>query len=134
MKPELVITIIIFLLLFIKLGKGIKNDLLLSIIQNLLLLNLVIGFFFNAEGSLFDGMYHTTKLIAFQKSILNFGVYVISLLFTGWFKKTEHLAEFFMLMLSALLGLDLSYIKRKFPDLLFIIGTGNDSTGCHGQF
>ena len=37
MKPELVITIIIFLLLFIKLGKAIKNDLLLSIVQNLLL-------------------------------------------------------------------------------------------------
>ena len=113
MKPELVITIIIFLLLFIKLGKGIKNDLLLSIIQNLLLLNLVIGFFLNAEGSLFDGMYHTTKLIAFQKSILNFGVYVISLLFGGWFRKTEHLSEFFMLMLSALLGLD------------FLISSGN---------
>src|SRR5664279_4240371 len=113
MKPELVITIIIFLLLFMKLGKGIKNDLLLLIIQNLLLLNLVIGFFFNAEGSLFDGMYHTTKLIVFQKSILNFGVYVISLLFAGWFKKTEHLSEFFMLMLSALLGLD------------FLISSGN---------
>ncbi len=113
MKPELAITVIIFLLLFIKLGKGIKNDLLLSIIQNLLLLNLVAGFFFNAEGRLFDSMYHTTKLIAFQKSTLNFGVYAISLLFTGWFKKTEHLAEFFMLMLSALLGLD------------FLISSGN---------
>ena len=58
-------------------------------------------------------MYHTTKLIVFQKSILNFGVYVISLLFAGWFKKTEHLSEFFMLMLSALLGLD------------FLISSGN---------
>jgi len=121
MKPELVITIIIFLLLFIKLGKGIKNDLLLSIIQNLLLLNLAIGFFFNAEGTLFDNMYHTTKLIVFQKSILNFGVYVISLLFAGWFKKTEHLAEFFMLMLSALLGLD------------FLISSGNFLIDADGE-
>src|SRR6185437_8084980 len=113
MKPELVITIIIFLLLFIKLGKGIKNDLLLSIIQNLLLLNLAIGFFFNAEGTLFDNMYHTTKLIVFQKSIFNIGVYLISLLFAGWFIKSEHLAEFFILLLSALLGLD------------FLISSGN---------
>lgn len=113
MKSELVITFIIFLLLFIKLGKGIKNDLLLLIIQNLLLLNLVAGFFFNTEGSLFDGMYHTTKLIAFQKSILSFGVYLISLLFAGWFRKTEHLPEFFILMLSVLLGLD------------FLISSGN---------
>jgi NADH-quinone oxidoreductase subunit N len=113
MKSELVITIIIFLLLFIKLSRGIKNDLLLLIIQNLLLLNFIIGFFFNATGSLFDGMYHTDPLIAFQKSILNFGIYLISLLFTAWFKKTEHLPEFFMLMLSALLGLD------------FLISSGN---------
>ena len=113
MKSELVITIIIFLLLFIKLSRGIKNDLLLLIIQNLLLLNLIAGFFFNAPGSLFDGMYHTSELIAFQKSILNFGIYLISLLFAAWFKKTEHLPEFFMLMLSALLGLD------------FLISSGN---------
>ena len=113
MKSELVITCIIFLLLFIKLSSGMKNGLLLLIIQNLLLLNFMIGFFFNENGSLFDGMYHTNELIAFQKCILNFGVYLISLLFAGWFKKTEHLPEFFILMLSALLGLD------------FLISSGN---------
>ncbi len=113
MKSELILTVIIFVLLFIKLGSGMKNDLLLLIIQNLLLLNLVAGFFFNATGSLFDGMYHTDKLMSFEKSILNFGVYLISLLFSDWFKKTEHLPEFFILMLSALLGLD------------FLISSGN---------
>src|SRR5665647_3529152 len=113
MKTELLITIIIFLLLFIKLSKGINNDLLLMIIQNLLLLNFIAGFFFNASGNLFDGMYHTNTLISFQKSLLNLAIYLISLLFTGLFKKTEHLAEFFMLMLSALLGLD------------FLISSGN---------
>ena len=108
MKSELVITCIIFLLLFIKLSSGMKNGLLLLIIQNLLLLNFIIGFFFNTNGSLFNGMFHTNELIAFQKCILNFGVYLISLLFAGWFKKTEHLSEFFMLMLSSLLGLVMS--------------------------
>lgn len=113
MKSELVITFIIFLLLFIKLGRDIKNDLLLVIIQVILLLNFITGFFFNVQGSLFDGMYHTDPLIAFQKSILNLGVYLISLLFAGWFKKTEHLPEFFILMLSALLGMN------------FLISSGN---------
>jgi len=113
MKSELVITFIIFLLLFIKLCSGMKNGLLLLIIQNLLLLNFIAGFFFNAEGNLFDSMYHTNALIAFQKCILNLGVYLISLLFAGWFKKTQHLPEFFILMLSALLGLD------------FLISSGN---------
>lgn len=105
MKPELVVTVIIFILLFIKLGKAISNDFLLSIIQVLLLMSFVAGFFFNREGNLFGGMYHTDKLIAVQKNILNLGVYLISLLFADWFKKTEHLAEFFILMLSALLGM-----------------------------
>ncbi|HQW92272.1 MAG TPA: NADH-quinone oxidoreductase subunit N [Ferruginibacter sp.] len=113
MKPELVITGIIFLLLFIKIGKGMKNEHQLLLIQGLLLLNFIAGFFGNAEGSLFDGMYLTTNMIVLQKNILNLGVYLISLLFAGWFKRSEHMPEFFMLMLSALLG------------MFFLISSGN---------
>ncbi|MBK7121605.1 MAG: NADH-quinone oxidoreductase subunit N [Chitinophagaceae bacterium] len=113
MKPELVITGIIFLLLFIKIGKGMKNEHQLLLIQGLLLLNFIAGFFGNAEGSLFDGMYLTTNMNVLQKNILNLGVYLISLLFAGWFKRSEHMPEFFMLMLSALLG------------MFFLISSGN---------
>lgn len=113
MKPELVLTGIIFLLLFIKLGMGIKNESLLMLIQVLLLLNFLSGFFFNIAGSLFDGMYQTTGMIVLQKNILNLAVYLISLLFADWFKKSEHMPEFFMLMLSALLG------------MFFLISSGN---------
>ena len=101
MKPELIITVIIFLLLFIKIGKGIKNETMLLLIQVLLLLNFIAGFFFNAEGTLFGGMYLTTNMIALQKNILSLAAYLISLLFADWFKKSEHMPEFFMLMLSA---------------------------------
>ena len=45
MKSELVVTAIIFLLLFIKIGKGIKNETLLPLIQVLLLANFLLGFF-----------------------------------------------------------------------------------------
>jgi NADH-quinone oxidoreductase subunit N len=105
MKSEWVITLIIFLLLFIKIGKGMKNESLLPLIQILLLLNAVAGFLFNKEGSLFDGMFHTSSLIAFQKAILCLGVYLISLVCADWLKKSQHLPEFFILMLSALLGM-----------------------------
>lgn len=105
MKSEWVLTGIIFLLLFIKIGKGMKNEALLSLIQLLLLLNFIFSFFFNREGNLFGDMFYTTPLIAFQKSILNLGVYLISLLCSDWLKKTQHLPEFFLLMLSALLGM-----------------------------
>ena len=113
MKSELAITVIIFLLLVIKIGRGMKNESVLMLVQVLLLLNFIFGFFYNAAGSLFDGMYHTGSLIAFQKNILSLGVYLVSLLFADWFKKCEHLPEFFMLMLSALLG------------MFFMISSGN---------
>ncbi len=113
MKSELMITFIIFLLLFIKIGKGMKNESLLSLLQVLLLVNFIAGFFFNKTGHLFGDMFHTSSMIAFQKNILNLGVYLISLLCADWLKKTPHLPEFFMLMLSALLG------------MFFMISSGN---------
>ena len=113
MKSELLVTAIIFLLLFIKLGRGIRNESMLLLIQVLLLLNFMAGFFFNQAGTLFDGMYQSTEMIVLQKNILNLGVYLISLLFSGWFKRSEHMHEFFMLMLSALLG------------MFFLISSGN---------
>lgn len=113
MKPELGVTLIIFLLLFIKIGKGISNEALLPIIQVLLLLNCIGGFFYNANGLLFNGMYHTSPMIGLQKAILGLAVYLISLLCAGWLKESKHLAEFFILLLSALLG------------MFFMISSGN---------
>ncbi len=113
MKSELVITLIIFLLLFIKIGKGMKNETLLPVLQVLLLLNFIAGFFFNKSGQLFGDMFYTNSLIVLEKNILNLGVYLISLLCADWLKKTPHLPEFFMLMLSALLG------------MFFMISSGN---------
>ena len=113
MKPELLITGIIFLLLFIKIGKGMKNDSLLIMIQVLLLLNFVAGFIFNTEGVLFGGMFTSTSLISFQKSILSLGIFLISLLFSDWLKKSAHMPEFFILMLSAALG------------MFFLVSSGN---------
>ncbi|MEO8766069.1 MAG: NADH-quinone oxidoreductase subunit N [Ginsengibacter sp.] len=113
MKSELVITFIIFFLLFIKVGQGMKNERLLSLVQFLLLANFIAGFFLNKTGSLFGGLYLANTLIAFQKSILSFGIYLVSLLFADWLKKNEHMPEFFILMLSALLG------------MFFMISSGN---------
>ena len=119
MKSELVITGIIFLLLFIKVGTDIKNDRLLPLIQIVLLANVVAGFIFNEDGSLFGRLFTTNALIAFQKSILSLGIYLISLLFTDWFKKSEHMPEFFMLMLSAVLGMFLMISSGSF--LMFFL-------------
>ncbi|MBC7536130.1 MAG: NADH-quinone oxidoreductase subunit N, partial [Ferruginibacter sp.] len=113
MKAELLITIIIFLLLFIRIGKGMKNDSLLMLVQLLLLANFIAGFFFNQEGSLFGDMFYTSALIAFQKNILNLAVYLVSLIFAEWLRKHDHMPEFFILMLSALLGMFLMISSRN---------------------
>lgn len=105
MKSELVIAFIIFLLLFLKVGADMKNERLLSLLQILLLANFIYSFFFIAEGDLFGGLFTTNRLMAFQKSILSLGIYLISLLFSDWLKKSEHMPEFFILMLSAVLGM-----------------------------
>lgn len=105
MKNELAATAIILLLLFIKIGRGMKNEALLQLIQVLLLGNFLLGFFLNQTGWLFGDMFNTSPMLVLMKSILSLAVYLISLVCADWLKKTEHLAEFFLLMLSALLGM-----------------------------
>src|SRR6202008_3476819 len=101
----LVLTALIFFLLFLKIGKGMNNNTLLPVIQTLLLLNFIGGFFCNEIGNLFGDSFYTNPLVAFQKNILNLGVYLISLFCADWLRKTPHLAEFFILTFSALLGM-----------------------------
>lgn len=106
MKSELALTAIIFFLLFLKVGRGMKNETLLPVMHWLLLANAVLGFIGNRRGELFGDMFVTNDLIAYQKALLNVGVWLIVLVCSGWLnKKCHHLAEFFMLMLSALLGM-----------------------------
>ncbi|HSF44614.1 MAG TPA: NADH-quinone oxidoreductase subunit N [Chitinophagaceae bacterium] len=105
MKSELMVVLIIFILLFIKLGKGLSNSTLLSLVQLLLLLNVGVSFGYNETGRIFSGMFVHNELVGFQKGILALAVYLISLLCSDWLKEHEHMPEFFMLMLSALLGM-----------------------------
>jgi NADH-quinone oxidoreductase subunit N len=113
MKAELALAFLLFLVLILKVGKEITNERLLALIQLFLLGNFIFGFFFIESGSLFGGMFTTNGLIAFQKSIISLGIYLISLLFSDWLKKSEHLPEFFILLLSAVLG------------MFFLISSGN---------
>jgi len=106
MKQELMITIIIFILLFLKLGnKEIKNESLINFINILLVINLASGFFMQQEGTLFGDMFRTNELLTFEKNLLNLGTLIISLQSYNWLKDHKHAPEFYMLMLSTLLGM-----------------------------
>ncbi len=113
LKQELVITAIIFLLLFIKLGKDRSNESLLRIINILLFLNLAAGFCCGGEGMLFNGMFRTNPLIVLEKNILNLAIWLISLQSYSWLKTHKHVIEFYLLLLSTLLG------------MFFMISSGN---------
>ena len=105
LKQELFIVLMIFVLLFYTLGKDRPNRSLLLWVNLLLLINLVVGFLDHTQGSLFSEMYHTDRWIVLQKNILNLAMLLISLQAYDWLEKHQHAAEFYILLLSSLLGL-----------------------------
>src|SRR4030095_4677381 len=106
MKAELMITVIIFILLFIKLGNSeIKNEQMLNLINLLLFINLGAGFFYIPSGNLFGDMFYTNELLTLEKNFLNMGALIISLQSYQWLKNHKHVPEFYMLLLSTLLGM-----------------------------
>jgi NADH-quinone oxidoreductase subunit N len=106
MKQELVITLIIFILLFVKLGKEeTKNETLINFVNILLTLNLISGFLFQQSGTLFGDMFRTSELFTFEKNLLNLGTLIISLQSYNWLKGHKHVSEFYILLLSTLLGM-----------------------------
>ena len=113
LKQELVVTAIIFLLLFVKLGKDRSNESILNLVNGLLLINLVLGFLENREGILFSEMFKTNPLIVLEKNILSLAMLIISMQSYAWLKTHKHVIEFYLLLLSTLLG------------MFFMISSGN---------
>ena len=105
MKFELMITLIIFILLFMKIDGRANNQTVIRISYLLLFLNLGFGFAGNVSGEIFNGMFRSTPLLAFQKNILNLATLIIALSSYEWLRNHKHLPEFFILLLSSLLGM-----------------------------
>lgn len=120
LKQELVITAIIFLLLFLKLGKDRSNESILSIVNFLLFLNFALGFAGNQDGMLFNEMFRTNALINLEKNILNLALWLISLQSYSWLQAHKHVIEFYLLLLTSLLGMFLMISSGNL--LLFYLG------------
>ena len=106
MRSELSLTLIIFILLFIKVAdSNLRNTTLLNIINLLLAVNVIVGPLFNTEGMLFSQMFLTNDVIVIEKLILNAGTLIISLQAFDWLKNHKNLLEFYILLLSTLLGM-----------------------------
>ncbi len=114
MKQEWAVIAILFILLFIKVGsKDRTNENILNLVNVLLLLNLIGGFFGYKDGMLFNEMFKTNHLIVMEKNILSLGTYIIALQSSSWLKNNKHVLEFYLLLLSTLLG------------MFFMISAGN---------
>ncbi|MEY4279312.1 MAG: hypothetical protein RL377_1316 [Bacteroidota bacterium] len=113
LRQELVLTALIFLLLFIKLGKDRSNESILNFINAALLINLGAGFCCHETGALFNGMFSTNSLIVFEKDLLNLAALLISMQSYAWLKNSKHVIEFYLLTLTSLLG------------MFFMISSGN---------
>jgi NADH-quinone oxidoreductase subunit N len=121
MKQELLLTAIIFILLFVKLStKEWSSKTVLLLINVLLVINLVAGFFVNGTGSLFGDMFQTNDLLRFEKNILNLGILIISFQSYNWLLKHKHAPEFYMLILSAQLGM--FFMLSSSNLLMFYVG------------
>ena len=113
LRQELALTVLIFLLLFIKLGKDRSNESILNFVKAALLVNLVAGFCCQETGALFNGMFNTNTLIVFEKGLLNLAALIISMQSYAWLKHNKNVIEFYLLTLTSLLG------------MFFMISSGN---------
>jgi NADH-quinone oxidoreductase subunit N len=121
MQQELLLTAIIFILLFMKLSTiewKMKNVLL--VVNVLLTINLLAGIFIKGNGSLFGDMFQQTELLRLEKNILNLGTLLISLQSYNWLLKHKHATEFYLLMLSTLLGM--FFMLSSSNLLMFYVG------------
>lgn len=114
MKNELMLVFIIVVLLVMKVADtGRSSNFWIGVINVLLIVNCIIDWFPANEGELFGGVYKSYALGNFGKSLLSTGTLLISLFSTDWLKRCEHIAEFYLLMISTLLG------------MFFMISSGN---------
>jgi NADH-quinone oxidoreductase subunit N len=83
----------------------------------------IIGFLPSATGSLFGGMYITTGTRLLMKNILNIGALVVFIQSLTWLKKEENsekISEYFLLLISTLIGMNFMISAGHF--LMFYIG------------
>lgn len=105
MKHELALIAMLVVLLVMKVAGKDSSSQVLPVLYILSFLNVIAGWFGNAEGSLFGGMFVNGALAAFEKNILNGGLFLLFLSSEQWIRKNDHLTEFFLLLISCTLGM-----------------------------
>jgi NADH-quinone oxidoreductase subunit N len=66
---------------------------------------LVSGFVISSSGNVFGDMFFQNDLLRLEKNILILGTFIISLQSGGWLKNHAHVPEFYILLLTSMLGM-----------------------------
>lgn len=110
MRNELLLVLMLLILLVAEIfTPENKKSRIINYSLVLLFLATVIGFLPAHTGQLFGGMYQSSSLTILMKNILNIGTFIVFLQAAAWLKKEENqdrISEFFILMLSTLIGMD----------------------------
>jgi NADH-quinone oxidoreductase subunit N len=124
MRHELLLILITVILLIVEifLPNNQKQKIILPAILMMAIVT-AIGFIPGTPGELFGGMYKSTQLNLLFKNILNIGVLIVFIQAVDWLKQeqnAEKISEFFLLMLSTLIGMN--YMVSAGDFLMFYIG------------
>jgi NADH-quinone oxidoreductase subunit N len=111
MKSELLLVLSLFVILIAKIAEkesedvAAANNRLMAWVNGLLVVNLAVFFIDGGKGSLFGDMFVQDPLRNLQKGILMLGALVVSFTNSGWIRNQRHAHEFYILMLTSLLGM-----------------------------
>ncbi len=105
MRFEWILTLFILVLIILRLvERDDKKWRIQPIAISLLLLNLFVGFLPLDTDKIFDGFFVNNPLIHLQKNILNFALLLIALSASNWIEQAQNRFEFYILLLTSMLG------------------------------
>jgi NADH-quinone oxidoreductase subunit N len=124
MRHELLLVVITVILLIVEifLPSTKKQKIILPALI-LMAVVTAIGFLPVTTGELFGGMYQSSSLTILLKNILNIGVLIVFIQSVDWLRQDqnrEKISEFFLLMLSTLIGMN--YMISSGDFLMFYLG------------
>jgi len=124
MRHELLLTLIAVIVLCAEIFTKEDNKLFIRPLTLVLFLAVtLIGFIPGPTGTLFGGMYKSSELQILMKNVLNIGVFIVFMQSARWLKHEDNhnkIAEFYILMLSTLIGMNFMISSGDF--LMFYLG------------
>jgi NADH-quinone oxidoreductase subunit N len=120
-KQEILLLLAIFILLLVQIFVDKPNkEWTMQWVNLFLLITVFTGFWQVGYTSDVSVMFQLSPLIAFEKSVLAFATYLISLQGYQWLKHQTYFIEFYVLLLSSLLGMFCMISSTHF--LFFYVG------------